>query len=450
MPKFNINPKMYVIPDEREFILYSPLTGSILEVTPGVVKEMQNVLRGEKYNFDKGVKKVLKEKGFISGKKFPQVNGEVKFEEYKPTAVTLMPTWDCNLRCRYCYSHGGENPGNLLELGIAKAAIDLVIKNSLEKGVERISVGYHGGGEPLMNNNMDWIKEITAYSKEQGKKNKLNVHVGSATNGVISKKNLEWVVNNLDRVNLSWDGTKEIQNLHRPGINGAGTYEAVLRTAKYLEEKKFPYGIRSTISDKSVNKMEDIVQLFLGETTVKGFHLEPLFECGRGEENTDLLRAPSTEEFIKNFIKSKKLAAKHGKILYHSASELEKIGRKFCGAAGSNFFVTPDGNVTACLEVSRPEDDMNEVFMIGGFDNDNGIFNFNEERLNALRKRVVENVKGCSDCFAEYNCAGDCLAKAYAVSRDLYDSRNNLRCDTNRALLLNEIKQKLKNNGDLE
>jgi uncharacterized protein len=444
MPRFNINPKMYVIPNENNFILYSPLTGSVLEVTPGVVKEMQNISFGEKYNLDIGIKKTLREKGFISGKKFPKINGEVPLDEkYEPTAVTLMPTWDCNLRCLYCYSDGGINPGEILDRKVARASIDLIIANSLEKEMDHISVGFHGGGEPLIHKNMDWIKEITSYTREEADKNGLKSRVSSATNGFISKNNLEWVVNNFDRVNLSWDGTPEIQNLHRPGKNGLPTYETVLRTAKYLEEAGFQYGIRSTISDKSVDKMEEIVQLFVDETTVKGFHLEPLFECGRGENNP-VLGAPSTEAFVENFIKAKKIAYANERTLYHSASDLEKVGRKFCGAAGSNFFVTPDGNVTSCLEVSRPDDDMNDIFMIGSFNNKQNVFEFDEERLETLRKRVVENVEGCDDCFAEYNCSGDCLAKAYAVSRDLFDSSNNVRCDANRALLLHEIKEKLK------
>ncbi len=443
-----VNPKMYVIPDKENFILYSPLTGSILEVNTPIVKELQNLSLGKNYHFEKGIEKILENKGFI-GKEFPKFENISIPKEYKPTGVTLMPTWDCNLRCRYCYSHGGENPRDLLDVRIAKSSIDFIVKNALDKNSKGISVGYHGGGEPLMHKNMSWIKEITDYSKSKGKENNLKVRISSATNGLLGKKDLEWVINNFDRVNLSWDGTKDIQNFQRPGVNGLGTYDSVLKTAKYFEKMNFPYGIRSTISSKSVGKMEEIVKLFIDETTVKGFHLEPLFECGRGEGDLEL-RAPSKEDFIENFIKAKKFAQENGRKLYHSASDLKKIGRKFCGAAGTNFFVTPDGNITSCLEVSRPEDDMNEVFLIGNYNERSNSFSFNEDRLDALRKRVVENVEGCSECFAEYNCSGDCLAKAYAVSRDLYDSRNNLRCDTNRALLLHEIKQKLKNSGGFE
>ena len=73
-----------------------------------------------------------------------------------------------------------------------------------------------------------------------------------------------------------------------------------------------------------------------------------------------------------------------------------------------------------------------------------------EERLNILRKRIVQNVRGCQDCFAKYNCSGDCPAKSYSASGDLCDSRDNSRCEINKALLLHEIKEKLKKNGGLK
>ncbi len=444
-----VNPKIYAIPNNENYILYSPLTGSILEVTSGLAKQIQNISLGKDYFFENGIETILKEKGFI-GENFPKISGEIVEKEYQPTSVTVMPTWDCNLRCLYCYSDGGSNPGDILDIKIAKSAVDLIIKNAIDKKSNKIFLGYHGGGEPLMEKNLHWIKELTFYTREQANKNGIKSHVSSATNGFLSKKNLDWIVNNLDRINLSWDGPPEIQNFQRPGKNGFPTYDTVLKTAKYFEEKGFSYGIRSTISSFSVNRMEEIVQHFIDETTVKGFHLEPLFECGRGERNKDILRFPDTEYFVENFIKAKQLASKNNRRLYHSASDLEKIGRTFCGAAGNNFFITPNGDVTSCLEVSRPQDDMNEIFLIGKFDKEIEDFIFYKDRLSNLRKRVVENVKGCDDCFAEYNCSGDCLAKSYSLSRNLFDSRNNIRCETNRALLLHEIKEKLKNNGGLE
>lgn len=442
-----VNPEVcYISSENGDYIMYSPLKGEIIEVTPSVIKELQNIKLNKKHNLNSGIEKKLIEKGFI-GQHFPKLNLPVEDRTYSPNSVTLMPSWDCSLKCVYCYSHGGENPGRLMDLDIAKSAIDLVIENAKEKNLKSIHLGYHGGGEPLMKKNIPWIDEVNNYARKKSKDNNLIVGINSATNGFLSLKSLEWVVHNLDSVNVSLDGPEDIQNKQRPNKFGGPSYKPALRTINYLEKNNFKYGIRSTITEESVNRMEEILKHFMEISSLKRFHFESLFECGRCESNN--LKAPSSGDFIKNFIKTKELAYKNGINLYNSGSDLDKIGFKFCGAAGDNFFVTPDGNVTSCLEVSRPDDDMNEIFIIGGFDKVKGKFVFNNEKLNALRKRVVQNVAGCEDCFAKYNCSGDCLAKSCASSGNLYNSENNVRCEVNRALLLHEIKQKLKNGKEL-
>jgi len=443
-----INPEVcYLNSDNGNFIMYSPLRGQVLEVTLPVIRELQNIKLGKESKLERDIEKTLLEKGFI-GEKFEKIIPPSLDEKYLPTSATLMPSWDCNLNCIYCYSHGGENPGELMDVMVAKSSIDFILKNAKAKKIKGVHLGYHGGGEPLNGKNMNWLDEITHYARDKAKENELSINISSATNGFLSLKNLEWIVNNLDSVNISLDGTEDIQNKQRPNKLGGPSYKSVIRAINYFEEKKFNYGIRSTITEESVNRMDEILRHFIEITSLKRFHFESLFECGRCE--TTGLKSPSPEDFIRNFIKSKEIAEENGIKLYNSGSDLEKIGFKFCGASGSNFFVTPDGNVTTCLEVSRPEDDMNDVFIIGKFDNEKNEFIFNQERLDALRKRTIQNISGCGDCFAKYNCSGDCPAKSYAVSRSLYDSSNNIRCDVNRALLLHEIKQKLKNNGGLK
>jgi uncharacterized protein len=445
-----VNPEVcYLNSENGNYVMYSPLKGQVLEVTPSVIKELQNIKLGKESKLEGNIEKTLLERGFI-GEKFPEIDITkfVENETYMPTSVTLMPSWDCSLVCGYCYSHGGENPGELMDVNIAKSAVNFIIKNAKEKKIKKINLGYHGAGEPLMPKNIPWINNLNNYTREKAKENNLKVNISSATNGFLSLKNLEWIVKNLDSVNVSLDGPEDIQNKQRPHKLLGPSYKSVARAINYFEQHKFKYGIRATITEDSVNKMEEILRHFMKISSLKQFHLEPLFECGRCE--TTGLKAPSSEDFIRNFIKTKELARENNVRLYSSGSDLEKIGFKFCGAAGSNFFITPNGKVTSCLEVSRPTDDMNEIFIIGGFDKEKNEFAFNQNKLSALRKRTVQNVEGCEDCFAKYNCSGDCLAKSCAVSGSLYNSKGNVRCEVNQALLLHEIKQKLKHNGELK
>lgn len=443
-----INDELFVISDRERFILYVPLDGSVLSVSPGVVGELKKIKRGKEFSLHPEIKeKLVQTKVLLENQNGCDVKKENS--EYSPTGVTLMPTYNCNLRCVYCYSHGGENAGRIMDFDVAKHAIDFVIENSLKSGNKKTHLGFHGGGEPLLNGNMDLIKRSVEYFREQTAKNNLKGDVSSATNGVFDKlgrRNLEWILKNMNRLNISLDGTREIQDAQRPRIISrdefAPSFDYVLETISLLEEEKSPYGIRATITDDSVERMPEILEFFHSISTNKDFHLEPLFECGRCK--TSKAKAPSPKDFLKYAIQSKKFADARGIEIYYSGAKLENIHNSFCGAAGRNFFVTPDGRVTTCLEVSRREDDMADVFIVGEYDLEKGKFEFDNEKIKTLRGRVVENIPNCVDCFAKYNCAGDCLAKSYAQSGSLTDTQNNSRCEINRGILFHDIKQKLK------
>ena len=85
-------------------------------------------------------------------------------------------------------------------------------------------------------------------------------------------------------------------------------------------------------------------------------------------------------------------------------------------------------------------------FYIGKFNDKKSEFVFNREKIINLRSRQVNLIYNCKDCFAKYNCSGECLAKTFANSGDMYDTTKNNRCLINRGLLIEETHDKVKNN----
>jgi uncharacterized protein len=435
-----ITPELFAIPDQGNYILYAPLEGCVLRVNPSTLGLIQRIKKGIPTDKqDLHALESLKKSGILRHKHRREEARPQENPEFAPTSVTLMPTFNCSLRCVYCYSRGGEDVGKSMELDVATAAIDLIVRNTIRLKSDSISLGFHGGGEPLLDPNMPFIKEVVGYFRTSALRNGLKNQVSAATNGVIGRKDLEWITTHFNHLNLSFDGPEDIQNSQRPMSSNKPSYDRIMDTVKYLEEKGFHYGIRATITSDSVARMSEILKFFNSISSCKSFHLEPLFECGRCR--TTNKKSPSSEDFMKYSIETQELAKELGIDCYYSGSRLGGVSSRFCGAAGNNFFITPDGNVTTCLEVSREPDRGAEVFFIGAYDPESSGFSFDQSKIDYLRSRTVENLPHCTDCFAKYNCSGDCLTKTYQESGNLFDTADNSRCSVNRGLLKHKIKQ---------
>lgn len=438
-----ITKELFVIPSGEgrdTFILYAPLKGELFEVTGGVINVLKDIQAKRKIDGQKGVLRRLRKAGVVTYQPEKERFHEDKELKFAPTNVTLFPTNDCNLRCLYCYASAGEHKPELMDFETARASIDFIAENAEAKGKKGISVGFHGGGEPFMNFKL--MKEAVDYARKTAKERELQLTTSSATNGVLQKGQLEWIVNNLNILNISLDGPKEIQDFQRPlKPNRGSSYEQVAETLRFLENVKYrTYGIRSTITEHNVDKMAGIVELFHAlAPSLKSFHFEPIHECGRCSSTN--MKGVDAERFVQRFIEAVKKGEEFGIDVYYSGGKVDAITDHFCGASGSNFFVTPTGNVTSCLEVSRPDDHRAEIFVFGRLQDSK--FRFDYDKLASLRARTVHNMPYCEDCYAKFSCAGDCPAKVISSSGSILDPSKNGRCELTQKVLLHNLKRQL-------
>lgn len=444
--------ELFTIPYKGRNLLYAPLEGSVLEVKPGVISFLNQVQTGanpQELNADL-TEKLVKSRILIKGEKeatTKQDSCSCSSKIYAPTSVTLLPTYNCNLRCVYCYSRGGEEVGSVMPEEIARAAVDFIVNNAKQTTQKKVSLGFHGGGEPLLPGNMSLVRFATEYIQDQATRNNLKCVISSATNGVFNQETFEWVIKNVNHLGLSLDGPEDIQNAQRPLGKNQPSYNGVIQTIKQLEElseaikKNFGYSLRATITSQSVERMPEILEFFTSISKNNSYHLEPLFECGRC--STTHASAPNPKKFLESIIVTQDLAKSLGKEVYYSGATIEKIGETFCGACGSNFFVTPEGYVTTCLEACRPNEKPAEVFFIGKYNPETKKFDFDEDKRKVLSERKVSRISYCEDCFAKYNCSGDCPAKVWEQGGNLNDPSNNWRCQINQGLLAYRLASRL-------
>ena len=419
-----ITDELFVLSDEENFILYAPLLRIILKVSPSVLSLLHSIKSGEVIQLNR---KELELVNYFKSLKIIDCEDQLppiktSINEYRPTKVTFLPTTDCNLRCIYCYSNSGNNSKYLL-IDIAKTAIDLVFRNAIEQKVNQVQVGFLGGGEPFVA--WELMKNIVDYAKSKSDSSGISVEFGGVTNGVLSKKKLLWIKDNFNNLSVSFDGMKSIQDTHRPTKNQNGSFDLVIKTLDYLSNTDIAYSVRSTISSFSVNRMEEIVDYIANKLNVRRIHFEPLFACGRCK--TDKKLVPDVNVFIENFKRSLLVAYNCNAELICSAVRLDALTTTFCGALGENFYITPEGFVTTCTEVSSPDELLSKLFFIGKYNEETKKFDFNKDKIDYLTTRNVHNMEGCGNCIAKWHCAGGCPAKS-VQSGELFDSLSTDDC----------------------
>lgn len=359
---------------------------------------------------------------------------------YAPTSVTLFPTSDCNLACVYCFASAGDKNKDKLDFKVAKPAIDKVLQNAKQKDVPA-RVKFHGGGEPF--SNFGFLKDSVDYAKLKASECGVEVVFSSATNGILNTEMRRWVVKNIDFVSLSFDGPSLSQELNRPTKNGQSSFLTVDSTIRFFEEHDQKYSIRVTTTKHNVGSLKELVDYVASNTTLRSIRVEPVAIQGRAKDEENIALEP--REFIDAFIQARDHGNKKGVQLFYSGADLSTRRNSFCGAHHENFFVTPQGKISTCIEVSNEGDQGEEIYHIGNAD-ENGM-SIDMEKLSYLRSRTVNDLNGCSNCFAKFHCAGDCSFKQYSSSGDFFETGIYSRCEINREILLDEILSKLRNSN---
>ncbi|MGD8568642.1 MAG: 4Fe-4S cluster-binding domain-containing protein [Gammaproteobacteria bacterium] len=428
--------------DDDKYIVYAPLRKSAFIGNSAVVnfladlKEHPELLaqNSELIHF-------LRNIGIINDK--PETKPITSFSGApKPVTITLFLTNACNLRCTYCYASAGVAPIHHMSLDVAKHGIDFIINNAVTQNVPYIRITYHGGGEPSVN----WkvMTNSLAYAKAQAEKHGLNVHASSATNGMLNDKQSDWFIRQLDGASISFDGLPRVHDKFRVTTSGHGSSQHIENTLKRFDIAGFNYGLRMTVTHEQIATLPDSVEYICRRFNPAKIQVEPAYQMGKWAT------APSaeTDEFIAAFREAQARARKYTKQIDFSAARVGLSTNHFCSVSQDNFALSADGNVSACYEVFSEDDPYASHFFYGEPDHVNGGYTFNIDVLNRLRNQAVQNRKYCEECFAKWNCAGDCYSKLLHAS-DGKEIKGSNRCHIIRELSKDQILQKISDSGGL-
>lgn len=414
--------EIFLLESAKNHILFIPKIGLIVKLLDSEWKKMSKIKKQRELT-------ILDIENIIPSidKKILEKRVFVKPQESNIDSITLFPTFNCPLRCSYCYSNGGLRKENM-NLSTAKKAIEFVLKTK-NKG-EEFNLEFHGGGEPSQN----WylLEKITNYFRNACKKKGVKSNISISTNGIFNKEKAKWMIKNIDSIQLSFDGPDNIQNTQRPTVNGKKSFDYVFENANFFYKNKKDFTIHFVVTQHSINKMISTGKFFLSNFPGIALHVEPVSILGRSLENK--MEFPNPTVFVKNFLRLEKISKKYfSSIIYSGVNkDLKEISKRFCGISIPNFIVTPKGLITSCHMIDKEDSLLSNFFIYGKVGKK---IELNENIMKTLKKWNVDKHPTCKTCFAKYHCSGDCLAKNLQIKNGHVLPINNPRCIINKELL---------------
>ncbi len=337
----------------------------------------------------------------------------------------FMPTYDCNLRCFYCFQDHMRTDSAFRHLlrPMTVQMVDRIFEgiprleaiHGLEPGgVERRSIGFFGG-EPLLRQSRPIVEYIMDKATAAGE-----VNFWAVTNATDLDAYSDLLgPGKIESVQITLDGTPEEHDKRRIYADGSGSYERIARNITMALERGAFVGIRLNIDRNNIDTLPKLAREMIAQgwdkysnwsaytapihaanekterkSTYTSWGLDKALD-ERRELYPELRVIDRPDEGLKNQARS--IFVSEG-LPWHKAA--------FCSAQTSMYIFDAFGDLYACWE--RTGD---QKIRIGNIEPD-GEVNLSQFVLSAWRSRSVASNPICRKCRYALHCGGGCAVLA--------------------------------------
>ncbi len=344
----------------------------------------------------------------------------------------LNVSHDCNLRCIYCFGHGGSYGGNreLMSVDTAKRSIDYWFKY-LNKSVPMTTVTFFGG-EPLMN--MDIIKFSINYINDLLKEYNIKVQYIITTNGTIfSDDIIDLFKNNDVQFAISIDGGQAIQDRNRPYASGKGSFDIIKKNVAKLRKHYDKVSARMTLTHDDVPYLKQAVMDLwdIGFTDVVYEFVTIADEkLSIMKEDVDCLRKQIQElnDITYQNIINKKRQFFTNTLKFAGFIHSNKLKNECSFQSPYTIMFTPSGEMFKC---HRMMDDPDHC--VGSL-----IKGINWDKFSENTRKYIEETE-CKDCWAKRICGGGCAQENAIYTGDV-SKHHDLLCEETKMLAEESLK----------
>lgn len=412
--------EVFFVPHGDEIIIHAPLHGVSALVDPRAADCLEDSLRsGTAVRLDPSLRPLAERL-----QRTPANPPATPSGDFVPRQLSLLPTIDCNLACRYCGVEAGASSVPAMSHEVCDAALTLHADVVRRHRLRSFTV-YYFGGEPFTA--MEIVRHADARGRDLAAAIGVPYRSTCTTNGFLSPRVARWLAQHLSYAVVSIDGPAELHDRYRPSCSGGPSHRTVAATLRVFAEGGLPYALRCTVDAAAVSELARTVDYLCREfrpTVINVEAVTPVGRCGLTG-----IAAPDPKDLVAAVVGAGRVARTHGVGLKLSTVQTERVLRSYCGTADDNLVVTPDGMLSSCFHVNHRGSLRAADFGFGEIDQAAGCLRIDRARLHVQRRRGMEALDRCKGCFARWHCAGGC-----ALFHGANGAEAEARCRTIRAL----------------
>lgn len=413
MPHCKTINNSYIVPLGDVFLFYSPLIGISALLNRQGVLELQQQLH-----------MIPEKKGDHSSGFFELaqniLNNEIiaplkKTGSLNPDFLGIIPTRGCNGACNYCDFSAGTTRPDKMSYRLAVKTVDWYF-NLLKTNNRKTPEIHFFGGEPMMAD--DVVEVVVQRARLLASEGNILPVFEISTNGQYDTSKAGFLGKYFNKVILSLDGLREIQDRHRPLKRNKSSYERALETARIISDSDCRLCIRCCVSADSVTVMEEFTRWLCINFRLDAIDFEIL--CSSPLSESKGLHPPSPFDFARSYLRSVKTGESFGIDVVYSSGISPVPVTSSCPVGNDTVIISPDGRISNCYQLP-------EKWKSAGFDldigmvKDSGEIHIEKKKVETVRE-MVANKPGCSKCFCRWSCAGGChIGHSSDGSRPDYD-----------------------------
>lgn len=378
---------------------------------------------------------ILKEQGYLTELSVEQEEAffsqlAVKLHEralQSPPSYIFMPTYDCNLRCSYCYQDHMRSDCSFKHLlrTMHRPVVDRIFaaipRIEARHGLDpqqrrRRNIGLFGG-EPLLASSRPIVEYIVAKALAFGE-----VDLWAVTNGTELEAYRDLLgPGRIARLQITLDGPPEQHDRRRVHADGSGSYERIAANITMALELGVEVSVRLNVDRTNLGNLPAVADEIVARdwnrypgfsvytspvrggngktaatTTMSSWELDrALTALRRVHLNVGILDRPDEG-----------LRARVRRIFDAPDEVLPSLRPSFCGAHDRMYIFDPFGDIYACWERTGDRD-----VRVGSVTPD-GDVELRFDQLQAWRSRTVASNPVCRRCRFALHCGGGCAVLA--------------------------------------